>query len=163
MGKVIKDGFHYMEYVNSRLIRKIDDIPELKKELIALSETKTHTELSAYALLLGAHILEISGIKHSNEIEECFAVNRRWQDGTSHFQAGRDAAGVVNALARGEKDPVKSKAFRALGQIAAVPHVKWHSLVASEYAVAVINLMFPKDLDKVRDERETQIKLMINC
>ncbi len=160
MGKVIKDGFHFMEYVNSHLIRKIDDIPKLKNELITLGETKSHTELSRYALLLAEHILEVSGLERTADIEECLAVNRRWQNKEARFQEGRDAAGVVNGLARTEKDPVKAKTLRALGQVAAVPHVRWHSLAASEYAVVVINLLFPKDLDKVREERETQIRMM---
>jgi hypothetical protein len=160
MGKVIKDGFHFMEYVNSHLIRKIDDIPELKSELITLSETLSHFELSEYALLLGAHLLEVSGVERTAEIEECFAANIRWQNKEAHFQEGRNAAGVLNALARDEKDPVKIKVLRVMGQVAATPHVRWHSLDASEYVVVVINLMFPKDLDKVREERETQIRLM---
>jgi hypothetical protein len=149
-----------MEYVNARLIRKIDDSPELKSELITLSETKTHIELSKYALLLAGHILDMSGVKRIAEIEECIAVNIRWQNKEAYFQEGRNAAGVVNALARDEKDPIKAKVLRAMGQVAATPHVRWHSLAASEYAVVVVNLMFPKDLDKVREERETQIRLM---
>jgi hypothetical protein len=145
MGKVIKDGFHFMEYVNSRLIRKIDDIPELKSELLMLSESKTHVELSKYALLLAEYILDMSGVERTAEIEECLAVNIRWQNKEAHFQEGRNAAGVVNALARDEKDPVKIKVLRSMGQVAATPHVRWHSLAASEYAVVVVNLMFPKD------------------
>lgn len=41
MCKIIKDGFHFIKYVNSGLIRKIDDIPELKNKLITLGELKT--------------------------------------------------------------------------------------------------------------------------
>jgi hypothetical protein len=47
-----------------------------------------------------------------------------------------------------------------MGQVAATPHVRWHALVASEYAIVITNLMYPKDFDKVREERELQIKLM---
>ncbi len=48
MGKIIKDGFHFMEYVNSGLIRKTNDIPEFKNELITLSELKTHIEMLSH-------------------------------------------------------------------------------------------------------------------
>ncbi len=32
MGKIIKDGFTFVQYANSGLIRKIDDIAELKNK-----------------------------------------------------------------------------------------------------------------------------------
>ena len=160
MGKIIKDGFAFMEYANSGLIRKIDDIPELKNELITLSELKTHIEMSKYALLLAKHILKVSGMERSATIDECFTMNRKWQNREVKFQAALEVAGLINDLARVEKNLIKAKALRALGQVAATPHVRWHALVASEYAIVMINLMYPKDFDKVKEERELQIELM---
>lgn len=160
MGKIIKDGFAFMEYANTGLIRKVDDIPALKKELITLSESKTHIQMSRYALLLAGHILDASKVERSPEIEEVFIINRKWQSGEARFQEARDVAGVMNDLAREEKEPIKVKVLRALGQVAATPQVRWHALAASEYAVVVINLMYPKDLGRVKDERERQIEMM---
>jgi hypothetical protein len=37
-----------------------------------------------------------------------------------------------------------------------------YALVASEYAIVIINLMYPKKFDKVKEERELQIELMKN-
>ena len=162
MGKIIKDGFAFMEYVNSGLIRKIDDIPELKNKLITLSELKTHVEMSKYALLLAEHILNVTGIERSAIIEECFTINRKWQDREVKFQDALEIAGMINRLAREEKNLIKAKALRAMGQVAATPHVKWHALVASEYAIVIINLMYPKNFDKIKEERELQIELMKN-
>ena len=68
-------------------------------------------------------------------------------------------AGKINRLARIEENLIRAKAFRAMGQIAATPHVRWHAPVASEYAVVVINLLYPDGLDKVKEEREFQIEL----
>lgn len=160
MGKIIKDGFAFMEYVNSGLIRKVDDIPELKNKLITLSESKTHLEMSRYALLLAEHILNVSGIESSAAIEECFAIVAKWQDREAKFQDALEVAGVMNSLAREEKNQIKAKVLRAMGQVAATPHVRWHALVASEYAIVIINLMYPKNLEKVKEEREIQIELM---
>ncbi len=162
MGKIIKDGFAFMEYVHSGLIRKIDDIPELKNRLITISEYKTHMEMSKYALLLAEHILNVTGIERSALIEECLAINKKWQDRGVKFQDALRVAGKINSLAREERNLIKAKALRAMGQVAATPHVRWHALVASEFAVVIINLMYPKDLDKVREERELQIELMKN-
>lgn len=47
-----------------------------------------------------------------------------------------------------------------MGQVAATPHVKRHALIASDYAITLINLMYPKDLEEVRKERKIQIELM---
>ncbi|MGE5707479.1 MAG: putative immunity protein, partial [Bacteroidota bacterium] len=45
-------------------------------------------------------------------------------------------------------------------QVAATPHVKRHALIASDYAITLINLMFPKNMEEVRKERNAQIALM---
>jgi len=59
-----------------------------------------------------------------------------------------------------EKDPIKVKVLRVMGQVAATPHVKRHALIASDYAIKLINLMYPKNFEEVRKEREIQIELM---
>lgn len=69
-------------------------------------------------------------------------------------------AGTINSLAHDEKNMIKAKVLRAMSQVAATPHVRWHALVASEYAVDITNLMFTKDVNKVKDERELEIELM---
>ena len=160
MGKIIKNGFDFMRYTNAGLIRKVDDIPVLKNELITLSESKTHMEMSKYAVLLAEHILDISGTERCAEIETCLIVNTKWQNKEATFQDARSVAGVMNDFAREEKDSVKVKVFQAMAQVAATPHVRWHALAASEYAVVIMNLMYQKNLDKVREEREWQIGLM---
>jgi hypothetical protein len=47
-----------------------------------------------------------------------------------------------------------------MAQVAATPHVKRHALIASDYAIKLINLLHPKNFDAVRKEREIQIALM---
>jgi len=160
MGKIVKTGFQFLEYANSRLIRNVDDVLDLKTELITLSETKTHRELSDYALKLATHIIEISGLERTEDVKAVFSVIPQWQAKQVRFQAALEVAGRLNDLAREEKDPIKVKGYRALGQIAATPHVRWHPLVASEYTVVIINLKYPKDLNKVKEERLFQIDLM---
>lgn len=144
------------------IIRKIDDIPELKEQLISVFDTKCHSHkaISNYSLLLAEHVLEITGIEPDEEINECFEVIRKWQEGKAKFQDARNVAFRMHTLAREEKDPVKAKVYRVLGQVAATPHVKRHALIASDYAVTLINLLHPKDMEEVRKEREIQIGLM---
>ena len=143
-----------------KIIKKIDDIPELKDELIAVFDSKSHKDISRYSLLLAQHILNLTGIQPCDAINECFDINRKWQEGKARFQEARQVAFMIHRLAREEKDPIKVKVLRIMGQVAATPHVKRHALIASDYAITLINLMYPKDLDEVRKERKIQIELM---
>lgn len=109
-----KDGHSYIRSVKA--IRKIDDIPELKETLITISESKTHKQMSRYSLLLAKHILEISKVECCSAIAECFDINRKWQNDEAKFQDARQVAFMINRRAREEKDPVKVKVLRAMGQ-----------------------------------------------
>lgn len=150
----------YMEDV--KIIKKLDDLPELKEKLIAVFDTKSHDHfaISNYSMLLGAHVLELTGIQRDETIEECFTINQKWQEGKVKFQAARDVAGIMLDRARTEKDPIRVTVLRVLAQVANTPHVKRHALIASDYAVKLINVMHPKNFDAIRKERETQIALM---
>lgn len=142
------------------LPRKLEDIPQLKAKLIERFDTKTHRQVSSYGMLLADHILRVAGIPMSETLKSCYSVNRRWRNGDAAFQEARDVSGTIHDLARGEKDPAKANALRAVAQVAAIPHVKRHALIASDYAVKVINLLHPGDLDAVKKEREVQLLLM---
>jgi hypothetical protein len=118
-----------------------------------------------YCLLLGKHILEITAMEPCSEILESFEINKRWLSGETgkgfaKFQIARNAAGKLLGLARDEKDPIKQKIYRVMAQIANSPHVKSHALWASDYAVKLINTMYPRNFDEVKKEREMQIELM---
>jgi hypothetical protein len=147
---------------NVSLPGKIDDIPALKAKLIAAFDAKSHDHkaISRYGVLLGAHLLAVTGVERNEAIAECFAVNEQWRAGTVPFQAARNVAGRLLRLAREEPDPLRATVLRVMAQVAATPHVKRHALIASDYAIKAINLLYPRDLDAVRQERETQIALM---
>lgn len=95
------------------IIKKIDDIPELKDELIAAFDSKSdnHKDISRYSLLLAQHILDLTNIQPCDAINECFDINRKWQEGKARFQEARDVADMIHRLAREEKDPIKVKVF----------------------------------------------------
>ncbi|KAA6301862.1 MAG: hypothetical protein EZS26_002025 [Candidatus Ordinivivax streblomastigis] len=141
---------------------KMDDIPELKEKLIEAFDAKSHDHkaISRYSLLLATHILDLTGIQKDNSIEEVFAVNEKWQEGKVKFQDARNVAGMILDFAREEKDPVREKVLRVMAQVANTPHVKRHALIASDYAIKLINLLHPKNFEEVKKEREIQIALM---
>ncbi|GIM56588.1 hypothetical protein CAPN006_09820 [Capnocytophaga canimorsus] len=47
-----------------------------------------------------------------------------------------------------------------MAQITASPHVKFHGLWASDFAITLINRMFPNDMEAVKKERKQQITLL---
>jgi hypothetical protein len=148
------------------IFKKIDDIPDLRIELENIFDSKSHKEMAKYSLLLGQHILKLTNTEPCNEIKEGFELNKKWQDGEPNkhgfakFQDSRNAADNLLKLARSEKDPIKEKIYRIMAQIANVPHVKNHALWASDYAIKLINKLYPDNFDEVKKEREIQIKLM---
>ena len=148
------------EREGTTIIKKLDDMSELKGTLIAIYETKSHRDVSRYSLLLAEHVLSLSGMPRNETVDACFSVSRAWQAGEAKFQQARQVAFTLHRLAREEPVPVYVLVYRTLGQIAATPHVKRHALVASDYAVKLVNRMFPGDLEKVHEMRNKQIALM---
>lgn len=144
------------------IIKKIDDLPELKARLIDEFDLKSHDHqrISNFSLLLADHIFSLTGIVPDDPMKAALDINLKWQSGEVKFQAARDVAFELHNLAREEKDPIKVKVYRILAQVAATPHVKRHALIASDYAITLINLMHPKDMEAVKQEREIQIELM---
>ena len=143
-----------------KIIRKIDDVIELREELTAIFNTKSPKDMGRFGLLLGKHILDLTKTEPCIEITSAFDIINRWLEGKARFQEARQAAFILHRLAREEKDPIKVKVYRVIGQIAATPHVKKHVLIATDYAIKIINLKYPNNLEEVRREREVQIKLM---
>jgi hypothetical protein len=147
------------------IFKRIDDIPDLRIELENIFDNKDHKEMVEYSLLLGQHILKMTNTEPCNEIKEGFEIIKKWQNGETgkgfaKFQAARNVADKLLKLAHDEKDPIKEKIYRVMAQITNTPHVKNHVLWASDYAIKLINKMYPNNFDEVKKEREIQIELM---
>lgn len=149
-------------YEYQRLVGKIDDIPELKSEFISIYETKSHKELVQFCLLLGQHIIALTGFIPCDEIIASFEAMKKWMDGKVNYHEARNLSLEISRIARDEKDLVKVRFLRTMAQIAASPHVKYHGLWATDFAVTLINRMYPGNMDKVRIERTKQIELLKN-
>jgi hypothetical protein len=147
-------------YEYQKPVGRIDDITELKKEFIVIYDTKSHKEIVRFCLALGQHILEVTGFKATDEINASFEAMQRWIDGKTNYHEARNLSFEIGRLASAEKDKVKARFFRTMAQIAASPHVKYHGLWATDFAVTLINRIYPGNIDEVRKEREKQIELL---
>ncbi|MDR3318209.1 MAG: hypothetical protein LBS99_02110 [Clostridiales bacterium] len=147
-------------YEYQRPVGKIDDIPELKNEFIAVYDTKTHHDMARFCLVYGRHLLEIMRYEPFDEGIRAYRAIQEWLDGKVNYQKARSVGGEFNDLARAEKDPAKARFYRTMAQISCVTHVKYHAIWACDFAVTLINRIFPNDLNEVRKERQKQIEIV---
>jgi hypothetical protein len=147
-------------YEYQRPVGKIDDIYELRKEFIEIYDTSSHAEIVKFCLALGQHLQELTDYENFDVITDSFRAMQRWIDGKVNYHEARNLSFEIGRLAQKERDPVKARYFRTMAQIAASPHVKYHGLWATDFAVTLINRMFPGNMVEVRKERELQIELL---
>ena len=63
----------------------------------------------------------------------------------------------IHALAKQAENPRKQALLRVIGHAVATAHMKEHAMVASDYAIKLINLAYPDDLAAVQKERQWQL------
>lgn len=147
-------------YEYQRLVGKIDDTPELRDKFIEVYDTKNHKEIVRFCLALGRHLIDMTGFKPHDEIAASFKAMQSWLDGRTNYHEARNLSFEISRIARTEENPVKITFLRTMAQIAASPHVKYHGLWATDFAVTLVNKMHPNDMDQVRKEREKHLELI---
>lgn len=73
----------------------------------------------------------------------------------------RQAGFLAQQLSQQAKSPVSKYAARVFAQTVATAHMRDHAIVSADYAVKVVNLLSPDDIEAVRKEREKQIAMAI--
>lgn len=138
---------------------KITDNVELRKLLDDEYEKSSQVNLCKYALLLSDHILKMIDYEDMNNsiIKNGYAVNESWQKGKARMHDVRQAGFQIHQLARNSQNIVTQTALRVVGQAVATGHMREHAMVASDYAIKVINLLFPDDDTAINQERLWQI------
>jgi hypothetical protein len=148
-------------YEYQKLVGRIEDIAELRNEFIAVFDTKDKHEVARFGLWYAQHILNITGYEANNEISAGFEAVQEWIDGKTNFHKARNIAFTdLYREVRESKNLVKKNFAKTIAQLICIPHVKAHGLWGSDMAITLINAMYPGNLDKVKEEREMQIKLL---
>ena len=121
-------------------------------------------KLCKYALILATHILTTVEYKDMKNpiIKAGYEVNESWQNGNACMHNVRRAGFKIHQSAKSRQDIVTQTALRVVGQAVATGHMREHAMVSSDYAVKVINLLFPNDINAVRQERFWQIEHLKN-
>lgn len=141
---------------------KIRDNVELREHLDQIYENKSQIDLARWALQLSKYIFSIVEYDYESKlvIVDGFATNEKWQGGEARMHDVRQAGFKVHQLANESKDTVLQAALRVAGQAIGTGHMREHAMVASDYAIKVINLKYPDDMEAVKELREWQIRTM---
>lgn len=91
-------------------------------------------------------------------IKRGFTTNEAWQKGEARMHDVRQAGFKIHALAREQTNEVNKTVLRVIGQAIGTGHMREHAMVASDYAIKVINLISPDNQQAVVEERKWQIK-----
>lgn len=143
---------------------KIKDDDELRAQIDSLHERMSQIVLAKWSIKIARHIIETVGIDENKypEIREGFAVNEMWQAENARMHDVRQAGLKIHKLAREQIDEITKCAFRVIGHAVACGHMKEHAMVASDYAVKVITILYKNDLAKVQEERNFQLTELQN-
>jgi hypothetical protein len=119
--------------------------------------------MARFGLLYGQHILDITGIAPCAELLKAFEAVQNWIDGKTNYHEARNISfRHLYKDAREETEQIRTRFYKTMGQISCIPHVKAHALWATDFAITLINRMYPDNMDEVRKEREKQIELIKN-
>ena len=72
----------------------------------------------------------------------------------------RQVGFAVHKLARQASDELTTAVLRVVGQVIGTGHMPDHAMVASDYAIKVINLLYPSDRAAITHERQWQVRVM---
>ncbi len=138
---------------------KIVDNDEIRNKIDRIYEEQNKITLAKWSLEIAKHIIEISNLDVNKfpEINEGFKINELSQISEVRMYDVRQAGFKIHKIAREQTDELMKTIFRVIGQAIGSGHMKEHSMVTSDYAIKVINLLYGNDLEKVTEERNWQL------
>ena len=139
-------------------IKILDDV-KLRTSLDGKYEMASQIKMCKYALALARHILEFVHYEDIDNviIQDGFKINEEWQRENARMHDVRQAGFRIHQMAKGCDDLLIKTSLRVVGQAVATGHMKEHAMVASDYAIKVINIKYPNNLMAVQQERKWQI------
>jgi len=139
---------------------KINDITELRERLDIIYQATTHVLLMKYSVNLAKHIMEMVNIPLNENIQNGLSLLENLQNDSGSIHELRQVSFNIHKLARQAPDEVFATAYRAIAHAIAIGHMKEHAMVASDYAIKLINILEPNNKAAVKKEREFQIALL---
>ncbi|MBR3250914.1 MAG: hypothetical protein IKF80_04320 [Erysipelotrichaceae bacterium] len=136
---------------------RIDDDPEIRKLIVNGYENSSKLMACRFAISSARDILKLIDQPFDDEIRKALRINDKWQNGEASISEVRKEVFSIHGLAKESDDPIIVAALRTVGHAIASAHMKEHALVAADYAIRVVNLLYPKDMEAVKRVRLIQL------
>lgn len=138
---------------------KIVDDTELRQEIERNIDLLGQVDLANWAINVTKHVIPYleKEFPDNDKITNGFKVNELWQKGEATVHQVRQAGFKVHEVARECESETATAAARAVGQAVGVGHMRGHAMMATDYAIKIINLAFNKDMAMVTEERGWQL------
>lgn len=98
-------------------------------------------------------------LKKDHRIAEAESILKDRINGKCSAYQLRKIGFMANELAKESETEISKYSARVFAQSIAVGHMRGHAIVSSDYAIKVINLIYPNNLNSVVVERKAQIAL----
>lgn len=143
---------------------KILDIDEIRNSINDIYDRQNQIILAKWSLEIANHIISNVNIdiKKYPEIEEGFLINKSWQEGKARKHDVRQVGFKIHKIAKKQSSDLFKNTLRVIGHAAASGHMKEHAIVASDYAIKVISILYNNDIVKIQEERLWHLKALIN-
>ncbi|MCR5755575.1 MAG: hypothetical protein K6G30_12290 [Acetatifactor sp.] len=141
----------------------IQDDDEKRLELEKILEQMSHKVLALWAMQNSMAFIAYIHLEDDTrkdcvveETTETFYKRISGEIGASEL---RKAGFLANTLAKESTSDMSRYAARVYAQAIATGHMRGHAIVSSDYAIKVVNLLYPRDMEMIRKTREEQIML----
>ena len=139
-------------------IKILDDL-SLRIELETILNELPQKQLANWAITNSQRFKQYfdNKLKADKRIKETEKVLENRINGTCSAYHLRKAGFLANELAKESETEISKYSARVFAQSIAVGHMRGHAIVSSDYAIKVINIIYPNSLERVIAEREKQI------
>lgn len=139
----------------------IDDVDEKRGELVEILDQLPHDKIARWALENAQkYIPYIDATDDAEQIinEASYALSQRIAGNISVSELRR-AGFLANTLAQRSTNVISKFSARVFAQAIATGHMRSHAIVSADYAIRVVNELYPNDTKQVINERNRQINL----
>jgi hypothetical protein len=144
-------------------VKIVDDLA-LRTQLEESLANLVQSDLAKWALMNAEGFLADIDInnpsRQSEIIESTKLVLLKRINGLATAYEVRQSGFLANKLGEESVSETSKFAGRVFAQAIATGHMRGHAIVSADYAIKVINLKYPNDMDAVVAERERQIQLV---
>lgn len=141
---------------------KINDQEELRTTLLEAFNKITHYQAVKWTKYLIDEVKDLCNFEKevAKLIEQSLDYINKFSSQFNEFKAVRSLAFRIHALARQEESLKNTIGLRTVSQALSTIHAKDHAIIASDYLIKLINIIYPNDSETVRRIRLKQIEII---